>query len=340
MYRIGRYSPLALVMARSFFVLCCAFWLMACSNESAEVNTVLKQGAYASLTDSIQQYPRNADLYYRRGVQLYSGNEKALAETDLRTAWQLAPKETFALSLATLLKEKSADSAIVFLQAAQKTLPESVGISIALARGYQQKGEPEKALTLCQQILARYPNSLDALTLQSELLAIQKKDTESLTALEKAYSLAPNDIELVNNLAFAYAENGNPNAIKLSDSLLKKDTEGRHAEPYYFKALYFENTGNATEALRLLEEAVHHDYMFLDAHMEKGQILYNQKKYAASLKTFQLAVTITPTFADAYYWVGKSLEALGNKADAKTNYERAFALDKSNAEAKAAAARL
>ncbi|RYY94496.1 MAG: tetratricopeptide repeat protein, partial [Chitinophagaceae bacterium] len=68
--------------------------------------------------------------------------------------------------------------------------------------------------------------------------------------------------------------------------------------------------------------------------------LYAQKKYDAALRAFQLAISITPSFADAHYWAGKCLEALGNKPEAKLNYQRAYGLDKTNTEAKAAAERL
>ncbi|MFN2439468.1 MAG: tetratricopeptide repeat protein [Chitinophagaceae bacterium] len=89
-----------------------------------------------------------------------------------------------------------------------------------------------------------------------------------------------------------------------------------------------------------MNEAIRQDYYFLDAYMEKGQILYNQKNYTEARKTFQLAATVSPTFADAYYWLGKSDEALGDKNEAKLNYQRAYGLDKSLTEAKAAADKL
>jgi tetratricopeptide (TPR) repeat protein len=74
--------------------------------------------------------------------------------------------------------------------------------------------------------------------------------------------------------------------------------------------------------------------------MYKGEVLYDQKKYADALKAFSLVITITPTYADAYYWIAKTWEAQGNKAEAKLNYERAYQLDKKFLEAREAAQRL
>ncbi|HZI01078.1 MAG TPA: tetratricopeptide repeat protein, partial [Flavisolibacter sp.] len=103
------------------------------------------------------------------------------------------------------------------------------------------------------------------------------------------------------------------------------------------KGLYYENMGNTAEALKQMDAAISHDYYFLDAHMEKGQILYNEKRFADALKAFQLANTISPSFAEGFYWLGKTKEAMGNKAEAKLDYQRAHGLDKTMLDAKTAA---
>lgn len=329
---------LDLSMRRSFvfsFV-----FLVSCHQAVQETNGLLLQPPYQIITDSLQQSPRNPDLYYRRGVLLFEANENELAKQDIRTAWELQPKEIFALSLAIILQKDAEDSAILFLQSSIQKLPQSIAVKVALAKDYQKKNDTDKAINLCNQIIISNPNQLDALILKADLLQAKHKDAEALQLLERAYRYAPSDLDLVHNLSFAYALAKNSKVLSLSDSLLHKDTSGRHAEPYYFKGLYYENIGSPVTALGFLNEAIHHDYYFLDAYMEKGQILYNQKQFSAALKTFQLAATITPTFADAYYWVGKSLEALHNKADARLNYERAYSLNKNLTEAKEASSKL
>ena len=88
------------------------------------------------------------------------------------------------------------------------------------------------------------------------------------------------------------------------------------------------------------DEAIQHDYYFLDAYMDKGQTLFESKNYSEALKTFELASTITPTYAEAYLWIGKTQEAMGKKDDARLNYQRAYGLDKTLKEAKDAEKRV
>lgn len=308
---------------------------IACGNNNTSgENSTLSQAPYNKLTDSIEKAPKDAGLYYRRGTLLYSNEETALAEKDLRTAWQLDPKEEYALRLTTILRQKNADTAIAFLQEALQKLPGSIGLHILLAKGYESKNELVKALAICNDILKEYPGELDALVLKSELLKQQNKNSEALAVLEKAYSYAPNDVDLVQQLAFEYADSKNPKALTLSDSLIKADVEKRHAESYYFKGLYYENTGNYKEAINYFDEAIQHDFNFLDAYMDKGQTYYDQKKFADALKTFRLATTVFPSEAVPYYWLAKTQQAMGNKNEASLNYQRAYGLDKTLTEAK------
>jgi tetratricopeptide (TPR) repeat protein len=334
-------TSLALTCMKYYFFIFLFGVFIACNNNDVEQrDSVLKQAPYSGLTDSINQQPNNAALYYKRGVLLIQNEQYSYAEKDFKKAWDLKPGEQHALSVVNILRRKNTDSAIAFIESAIKKIPESIALRISLARGYQQKELWGKAISICNEVIASYPNQLDALQLKAELLQMQNKNEEAIATLEKAYSYAPNDPELAHSLAFAYAQAKNIKAIALSDSLIKVDSEGKHAEPYYFKGVYYANIGNKTGALVFFNQAIQHDFYFLDAYMEKGNLFYNAKNYKEALETFELAAKVSPTFAEAYYWSGKTKEAMGNKAEAKLDYQRAYGLDKSMTEAKEAVDKL
>ncbi len=312
---------------------------LGCSSGDDE-GSILNQPPYNTVTDSIRQFPDRADLYQRRGNLLLQAEERELAEADFKKAWNLQGSEDNAVSLASILMKKNSDSAILFIEQALQKLPQSIVLQVSLARGYQQKKNYEGALAVCNNIIAQYPNQIDALLLKAELLQSLKREKEALQTLEQAYKYAPFDAELAYNLAFEYAEAKNPKALTVADSLIKMDTSQSHAEPYYIKGVYYANNGNSIQALDLFNQAIQHDYYFLDAYMEKGTLFYDNKDYIQALKTFQLAARVSPTFADAYYWQGKTQEAMGKKLEAKQNYQRAYSLDKSLTEAKTAAEKL
>ncbi|HEY1870178.1 MAG TPA: tetratricopeptide repeat protein, partial [Chitinophagaceae bacterium] len=111
-------------------------------------------------------------------------------------------------------------------------------------------------------------------------------------------------------------------------------------EPYYFKGVYYSNINDKANALNYFNKAIEFDYTFLDAYMDKGRILFDQKKFKDAASVFQLTLKISATYADAYYWLGKCQEAIGQKEDARSNYLRAYGLDKTLTEAKDAADRI
>ena len=313
--------------------------LFACNDNASERDNVLHQPTFHSISDSISKDPGNAALYYRRGTLLYGQDEKELAGKDLWMAWNLAPTETHGLSLTTFLKEKNSDSAILFLETATQKLPGSIALKIGLARGYQQKGKNDKALSVLDEILKAYPGQLDALSLKSEILGDMDQPAESLTYLEKAHSLVPSDPVLAFNLAYEYAIAKNVKVLRLTDSLIKANTP-EIEKAYYSRGVYYSKTGNPGEALSNFNAAAKSNYNFIDAYHDKGELLYTLKKFDEAQRTFELALKIAPSNALFYYWLGKCQEARGFKQEAKANYQRAFGLDKSLEAAKEAADKL
>lgn len=323
---------------RGTYLLFILFVLSACNNEPDQVS-ILHQPPYNSISDSIQQNPQNAELYYRRGVLLYQEGEKKLAEADIRKAWELQPTENYGLSLTTILKEKHADSAIVFLQQAIEKVPESIALHIGLARGYQQKDRNEEAIAIVDKILEQFPGQIDALTIKSEILGSENKTGESITYLERAYSLVPSDFSLAYDLAYEYAMAKNVKVIAHTDSLIKNRTP-EIEKAYFTRGLYFANSGKALQALENYDASIKNNYNFADAWLEKGILLFNQKRFEEAQVNFERALKVAPANAMFYYWLGKCQEARGFKSEAKLNYHKAFGLDKELTEAKQAAEKL
>ncbi len=310
------------------------------SNTSSPYDEILSQPPYASITDSIRKEPGRDDLYFRRAVLLDKNNLPEPALADFRKAWSLNQQEGYAIGISNILLEKKPDSAIVFLNNALNELPKSIFLQLNLAGAYDAVGKTNEALQTCDAILQQKPGDVNTLLLKSDLL-LKKNDTAGVIAsLEKAYAVMPSNREISNKLAYQYAETKNSKAIPLADSLIVTDSLKIFPGPYYIKGLYYSNTGDKTKAIQLFDQAIKTDHRYLNAYIEKGKILFDQKKTTEALKTFGLANTITPSFPDAWYWIGRCQEILGDKAEAKQSYEKAFELDNTFIEAKEAAEKI
>lgn len=315
-----------------------AFIFLGCNNkkETGAYDDIVNHQPFSPLTDSIEHDRKNDELWFRRAVLLNKNSFPEPALADFRKAWSLKKDERYALGIGNILMDKKPDSAIIFLKDALKELPNSFLLQLSLARVYNAKGLIHDALQICNAILEKNPDQVDVLKMKADLLDKSDDPAGAIAILEKAYQLTPFDIDLNYSLAFQYAESKNAKVIALCDSLIKIDTLDLHAEPYYYKGIYFSNIDDKARALALFDAAIQRNYQYLNAYIEKGSILYDQKKYAEALKVFNLANTISAKFPDAWYWMGRCQEAMGDKEEAKLNYERAVGLDPGFTEAQEA----
>lgn len=317
-------------------------FFLRCANDksSSPFDEILSQPPYASITDSIRKKPGRDELYFRRAILLNKNNFPEPALADFGKAWSLAKEESYAVGVSNILLEKRPDSAIVFLNKAIKEIPNSLFLQIGLVRAYNALNKTDEALKACNTILEKEPGQVNAWLLKAELLEKKRDIPGMISSLEKAYSIIPFNREISTKLAYQYAETKNAKALRLADSLISKDSLNIHAAPYYVKAMYYSNINDKAKAIRLFDETIKKDHRYLNAYIEKGKILLDQKKTTEALKTFQLANTVTPSFADAWYWIGRCQQILGDKAEAKQSYEKAYELDTTFTEAKEAAGKL
>jgi tetratricopeptide (TPR) repeat protein len=219
----------------------------------------------------------------------------------------------------------------------QGSTMDSISAEVMQARNLQEAGKLEQALAIANSLIERYPGQLDALSIKAEILKEQGRTAEALAIFEQAYAMQPRDKQTAYDLAYEYAEAKSAKALALTDTLIKYDKTETVARAWYVKATYFLNIGNEEEAMRYYDSSMIADHNFLDTYLDKGQLQFKQKKFAAAEKTFALGQKFSPSSGVFYFWVGRSQEALGKKADAKANYQRAYALDNSLTEAKQAA---
>ena len=316
--------------------------LISChdKNNTSPFDDILSRQPYAPLTDSIKKEPGRDDLFFQRAILLNKNNLPEPALADFQKAWSLKKDEKYAYGISTLLMDKKPDSAVSFLNNALKDLPNSFLLQLNLARSYDSRNKTDDALKICDDILAKNPEQVDVLKMKADLLDKKGDQAEAIKILERAYTFTPFDINLNHLLADKYSAANNPKVIRLCDSLINQDSLHLHPEPYYFKGIYYSNINDKAKALAMFNEAIQHDYNYLNAYIEKGRIQYDSKKITDALKTFQLANTVSATFPDAYFWIGKCQEAMGRKEEAKLNYQRAYGLDKTFTEAKEAADKL
>jgi tetratricopeptide (TPR) repeat protein len=310
----------------------------ACKNKKNDPGTptsaVDTNPYYKSLNDSIKKSPTDVSLYLRRAVRLTQENAHELAYDDFKKAWTLQPMIENALPFAANLAilGKHADR-IKLLEKVYQQNNSNPQVRRLLAEAYAGFGKPEQALLIYNDMIAK--DSLDPETLyEKALLLEQLKDTaQAIAALQKAYSMQSVDTYGL-ELAHLYAEQKNPKALEICNSILRKDSAFVLIDPFFIKGIYFANTKLYPKAIAQFDSCILRDWKTTDAYLEKGRAYFHMGNFNEALKTFDMAITVSNTDPDAYYWLGRCYEAQHKKEDAINNYRKAISLDQNFIEAK------
>jgi|KBSSwiS6_1023812.scaffolds.fasta_scaffold01386_4 tetratricopeptide (TPR) repeat protein len=317
-------------------------FLTACnSNEdNSPFSNIYQLPELKPISDSILQFPKNDELYYRRANLVLTINNKYTdaAIYDMQKAWSIKQTPDYATDLGYLLLRNKPDSAIAFLKRATRIFPDIPELNYSLAEAYLAAKKPDSALLIHNSILNSDTSNKYFLEKKALLLLKLDRKMEAISILEKLYNSGSKNVSA--DLAFLLAETKNPGVLSLADDMIRSDTADEHAEPYYFKGVYYYNIGDKAKAIELFTRAIQNDKYFMDAWLEKGKTQFELNQLDKSRATFEKIIEISPDNADAFYWLGKCAEASGSKEEAKLNYQKAYALDKTLTEAKEAMDRI
>jgi tetratricopeptide (TPR) repeat protein len=219
--------------------------------------------------------------------------------------------------------------------------PDSLHFRKGLVDALEKSGDLAAAIK--QQVLLVQKDSLNALhQYRLAKLQLQNQDTNSaVQSLRKSILLDPDFAYAKLEIGFVYADQKNALALQIADDVLKTTLEPSFQnQARYLKAIYFSNINEKKAALKQLDECIVNDYTFLDAHIEKGIILFDLKRYGEAVKAFEKMQLISSSNAESYYWIGRCYEQLNKKEEAIDYYKKTLGLDETFEDARTALSRL
>ncbi|HTQ27405.1 MAG TPA: tetratricopeptide repeat protein [Puia sp.] len=319
--------------------------ILSCHSGSNRVaaspdQAVLNSPLLAPLNDSINRFPDNAQLYFRRAELLSLNNAHEAAAKDYKKSWELAPAPETAIQYASNLSINDMPAEkLTLLEDAVRKFPAENELNRLLGEAYAETGRSGEALDWYNRLLEKDPADFET-WYEKGLLLLKKNDTaRAIAALKRAYEIQPVNTYAL-ELAQVYAERGNAEALGICDEVIARDSTRELADPFLIRGIYYAVTRQYEPALVQFDSCIRRDWKFVDAYIEKGIVFFKQKNYDEALNTFRMAATVSNTYPDAYYWMGRCYEVVNKKQDAMVNYERALELDKHFTEAREAMKRL
>jgi tetratricopeptide (TPR) repeat protein len=296
-------------------------------------------GAYREAVDLLNEAIRLGDpydtsplVYYYNGYyNLKAGNEEAAG-----VMFGIAAQQPSAYCFPFRLEETN------ILNAALEYNPSDSKCAYYLGNLYYYSDRKEKGVTLWKKAVTSEPLFAQAWRNLGFGYAQAGDMKQAVSAYENAIRVDKDDARFFLETDLLYEQTGRPEKERLT--LLEKNmkTVLRHDDAVIRLLTLYNETGAYDKAIRILDTRHFHVWegggqvhrIYVDAHLLKGMMLLNNKKYAAAIREFEQADRYPENLEvgrpaggghspKGFYYMGEAYRKMGDKEKAGQSYETA-----------------
>ena len=280
----------------------------------------------ANVSIQIDKNPNSAELYFSRGTLFYQMHQLTLAASDIHKAIELdSTKSNYYLTFADVnIDARFVKVALQYLQKAKKIDPTNRELLFKLSKTYLYLKEYDEAIKTTNEILAVDQTNSDAFFLQG-LIWKEKSDTTRAIALFKI--AADNNPDNYN----AYMQLGLLNTFRnkqLAEKYLLNAIriDSTKYEGNYALAMHYQLHGDYKKTIACYKKMIINSPQEIQPIYNLGVVYYDLDSLEKAFNNFNLAITVSPKSADAFYMRGLCWERRKNKTQAIKDYETALRL--------------
>ena len=262
---------------------------------------------------------------FDEAIALINAGNLAGADAHCRAALQTYPRDVNMLALlgALLIKMNRAEEAATTLRQAIALAPTFAKPHEDLGRLLVQQNRMQEALPYLERATRLDPNLEDAWFALGKALAALGRGAEADVAFEKCFALSPERRFMA--LAAEHQKEGRlDEAEHLYRRVLRHNP--RNVDAMRLLALIALQAGNDNQAESLLQKALSLAPDFLAAILDLGRLRKEQDRYAEALECFDRAIALDATNAQAHYLRGSTLAPAAFTHEAIEAYERCVEL--------------
>ncbi len=218
--------------------------------------------------------------------------------------------------------------------------PDSNGLRFKIATTMDSIGDYKAALSQMDSLIKRDSVNYAFIFTKGKIYQDASDTLNAIQYYKKALKIypAPEGMLFLANLL---AEKKNPESLEIVKQVKSLRLGGEdNANCDFISGVYYARVNDTANAIKSLDMAVEQNYTLMPAYIEKGLVYFDHKNYPKALQVFQFASQVNHLYADAYYYMGRSYEMMGQKDSAILRFKQSYSLDKSVVEAQEALKRL
>ncbi|MBV7531503.1 lipopolysaccharide assembly protein LapB [Chitinophaga sp. sic0106] len=333
---------------RKLTILAIGLAIVACNQQQAHnsqqqeptVDSVLHADIIQPITDSLQQFPDNHQLYYRRALLLFNTHPE-LALKDFQQAATLDAGNTdywAGAGEAALVTGNNKLAADLFTKALG-TAPGYPYLQYKLAIAQVEEKQYAAADSLADLLTQSKEGRDQAYYLKARIAEDHQDTTNAIQYLQQGVAVATKpEYEALMELADLMSTRRDAKAIPYYVQAWRLDSA--NASPMYCAGQLYEQLKQTDAAMDAYRKSIVADPGYEASYMALAHIYRQQNNWKDAFIFYNLAAKAAPTDATAYYYRAMSNEKLGKKELALEDYIKASSFRKDYEEAKAAIKRL
>lgn len=211
--------------------------------------------------------------------------------------------------------------------------PDSNGLRFKIATILDSIGDYPAALAQMDSLNKRDTANYAFVFTTGKIYQNNKDTAKAIQYYKKALGIypAPEGMLFLANLLAETKDPQSLNIVKQVKGLRLGATDGASCD--FIAGVYYARVNDTANAIKSLNAAIDQNYTLMPAYIEKGLVYFDHKQYPQALQVFQFASKVNQMYADAYYYMGRSYELMGQKDSAILRFKQAYSLDNTVVEA-------
>ncbi|MHC1773901.1 MAG: tetratricopeptide repeat protein [Lentimicrobium sp.] len=283
------------------------------------------------LTNEIIKNPSQVKPYLSR-ARYYTQKEmfnEALQDVNKALSLNEKDAEVYITLSDVYLYTGKTQRALDALKKAAEFSPEDAEIDVKTAKLFLTMSDYKQTFNYLRSALKKDPENAEAFFISGLANEEMGDTTKSIESYQKTVALDPKHYDALKQLGVLFSISKD----KLAVDYLRNAAQLRPGkpEPLYILGMHYQENGEPDKSLSVYNEILQIDSSFKLAWYNKGYVmLVYKQEYLKAIECFSKALQLDQDYSDALYNRGYAYELLGDKNNARKDYEQVLRMRVNN----------